>query len=188
MLSNVRQFGRAFATFWCSGFVAKLFTTLSLILMIGLIDAGPRYFRAIDAQYNLTGVTVHPIELPPVMAQYSPVSYREDFTRQLEQCVVRVRDSLIEMGLQKSSNAPAGFKMLALRPDLQISDTEQPLDSAEVLVFLDARLECGCEQLGNFHLVRFVINPVDFKVTVLRDEIVSWYAYLNKNMPNTGRV
>jgi hypothetical protein len=34
MLSNVRQFGRAFATFWCSGFVAKLFVMVSLLFML----------------------------------------------------------------------------------------------------------------------------------------------------------
>jgi hypothetical protein len=186
MFMHARRFGRAFASFWRSGFGAKLFTTVSLLLMIGLIDAGPRYFRAFETEYLSMRTVVNPVVLSPAMPQYSLVSYRDNFTHQLELCVTRVRDSLTEMGLQKSNNAPAGFKMLALRPDLQISDAERPLDSAQILIFLDARLECGCEQSGNFHLVRFVINPNDLRVTVLRDEVVSWYAYLSKNMPNTG--
>jgi hypothetical protein len=186
MFSHARRFVRAFASFWHSGFGGKLFVTVSLLLMVGLIDAGPRYYRAFEAEYLSTRTAVNPVVLFPDMPQYLEVSYNDDFAARLNECIRRVSDSLAGTGLRKSNNAPAGFKMLALRPDLQISDAERPLDSAQIIIFLDARLECGCEQSGNFHLVRFVINPTDFRVTVLRDEIVSWYAYLSKNIPKIG--
>ncbi len=186
MFSIARRFLRDLLSFWRSGFGGKLFVTVGLLLMIGLIDAGPRYYRAFEAEYLSAHTTVNPVALSPAMPQYSQVSYNEVFALQINNCIRRVSDSLMAIGLRKSNNAPAGFEMLALRPDLQISDSALPLDSALVLIFLDARLECGCEQSGNFHLVRFVINPTDFQVTVLRDEIVSWYAYLSKNMPRIG--
>ena len=186
MFSIARRFGRALMSFWRSGFGGKLFVTISLLLMVGLIDAGPRYYRALEAEYLSTHTIVNPVALSPAMPQYSQVSYNDDFARRLYECIRHVSDSLVEIGLRKSNSAPTGFEMLALRPDLQISDSEKPLDSAQILIFLDARLECGCEQAGNFHLVRFVINQTDSRVTVLRDEIVSWYAYLGKNMPKTG--
>lgn len=177
------SFRKAFGDLWRSGFAGKLFLALSIFLMLGLLDAGPRYVRYFGVLSGITQTTAQPVELPPNIAQYTLVSYEDRFARDLEACVTRVRDSLLASGVVKSNSAPQGYAMLALRPDFQISDAERPLDSTQLLIFLDARLECDCETDGFFRLVRFIIDPDDFSVSVLRDEQVSWYAYLGKNLP-----
>jgi hypothetical protein len=170
-------FRKGMRAFWHSGMWSKLFILVSFLLILGLIDAGPRYVRAFEAKFS--GLSKRPVVLSSEMPQYSLVSYHDDLTRQLEQSIIRVRDSLFGIGLEKADNTPVGFEMLALRPDIQITGGEQPLDSTMVLILLDARMKCDCDQSSNFRLVRFRIDPIDFRVMVLRDQIVSWEAYLS---------
>lgn len=181
-MDSKKSFGRAFGDLWRSGFAGKLFLALSIFLMLGLLDAAPRYARFFGVLFG-SAPEVQSVELPQNIARYTSIAYEDTFPKRLEMCATRVRDSLVAAGEQKSRSAPQGYEMIALRPDFQISDAPRPLDSTKLLIFLDARLECSCESDGFFRLVRFVVDPVDFNAKVLRDEQVSWYAYLGKNLP-----
>ncbi|MEW5796883.1 MAG: hypothetical protein AB1772_11060 [Candidatus Zixiibacteriota bacterium] len=173
-----RGFRRGVGALWRSGPNGKLFLVVSIVfIFVALFDAGPRYARGLSAE--MSKQNMRPVKLSPEMPQYTLVSCDGDLFYRLEQCVSRVRDSLVQAGFKKAENAPEGYEMLALRPDIQIALSEQPLNQSQILVLLDARLECGCGGSSDFRVVRFRVDPSDPQVTVLRDQVVSWEAYLS---------
>lgn len=186
------QIGRAgfmgvLSVLWRCGKLGKLYILISAVLLVGLVDIAPRYYRYISVRYGLTSTTVGPFALPQFIPEYSMVRYEGSLVhRQLEQCITSVRDSLRAAGEKLAANPPEGYEMLSLRPDLQITETEHPLDSAYTLCFLDARLGCDCPEPGSFRLVRFVVDMTSFRVSIFRDENINWQRYLGTKVPKVA--
>jgi len=120
--------------------------------------------------------------------QYVPISLSDldvEYDQTLMERVYQLRDSLeLEINWTGEdsiwADLPDGYENVEVRMCYQPSNGN-PLDG-QVFIYADFRLRCDCDpELGNFWLLRFKLNPLDYSTTLIFNDIVPWLKYVPKN-------